>query len=100
MLDASVVAAKVVKKGARKRQLIVTVKAGEPVTATDTARQGKRKVGSGKKSIPATTRKLTVSIPSKFRSGAMSLNVSLSDAAGNKGSHQSTLFVPSIKKKR
>ena len=72
---------------------------GEPVTAKLIAKQGKRKVSSGKKSIPATTRKLTLSIPGKFRSGSLSLNVSLADAAGNKGSHQSILFVPAIRKK-
>ena len=98
-LDASVVSAKVVKKGARKRQLIVKIRAGEPVTAVLTASQGKRKVRSGKKSVPVTTRKITVSITGKFRSGSLSLNVSLADAAGNKGSHQSILFVPAIRKK-
>lgn len=100
LLDASVVAAKVIRKGAKKRQLVVKVKAGEPVTVKLTASQAKRKVRSGKKRIPAATRKLTVAIPGKFRSGSLSLRVSLMDAAGNRGSLQSTLFVPSTRKKR
>lgn len=97
VLDANLAAAKVTRKGAKKRTLSIKVRSGEPVSVNVTARQGKRTIRA-KRQLQAGTATINLPVGAAYKAGALNLGLTLKDAAGNSRTDRASLNVPAVKK--
>jgi protocatechuate 3,4-dioxygenase beta subunit len=83
-VDASLRSAKVVRAANGTRALVLSVRAGEAVTAKARLLRGSRVLGSAQGKLAAGTHSLRVAVASGAPAGSATAEVTLADAAGNR----------------
>jgi protocatechuate 3,4-dioxygenase beta subunit len=93
-VSASLRSAKVTRAANGARTAVLTVRAGETVTATATLARGTAVVGRATGRLTAGTHVVKVGLGTQVAAGAVTLELTLADRAGNRTAVKRTLVVP------
>jgi len=93
-VSASLAAAVATRAANGARSVVLTVHAGEPLTATAKVRRGAKVLGSATGHLTGGTHRLKVGLARGVAAGAATLELTLADAAGNVRTLTKTVRVP------
>ena len=79
------------------RQLKLTLRASESITARAKLTRGGKTVASRKVTLATGTRALKVTIPESSKAGAAQLTLTIADAAGNSKRYKRTVHIRSAR---